>query len=70
MKKTKLKPFKIFFDKQTNIWIAKDLDTGYASQGDTKEEAINNLIEALRLVILTYFDIQKMLIKKLKKNEK
>ena len=57
-KKIKLKPFKIKYDKQVKMWVAKDVNTGYASQGETKEKATGNLIEALRLVILTYQDIR------------
>jgi len=56
VKQTKLRPFKIYHDKQADIWVAKDLDTGYASQGETKTKAEANLIEALRLVILTMFN--------------
>ena len=56
-KKIKLKPFKIKYDKQVKMWVAQDVNTGYASQGKTKGGAIENLIDALRLVILTYQDI-------------
>ena len=58
MKKIKLKPFKIKYDKRVEIWVAQDVDTGYASQGETREEARENLIDALRLVILTYQDVK------------
>jgi len=58
-KRIKLKPFKLKYDKQVKMWVAKDVNTGYASQGETKEKAIENLIEALRLVILTYQDVSK-----------
>jgi predicted RNase H-like HicB family nuclease len=57
MKKTKLKPFEIFYDKQAQIYVAKDPDTRIASQGYSVPKAYNNLIEALRLCILTYQDI-------------
>jgi len=55
----KLKPFKLKYDKQVKMWVAQDVNTGYASQGESKEKATENLIEALRLVILTYQDIKK-----------
>jgi len=55
-KKTTLRPFKIYFDKQADIWVARDLDTGYASQAETRERAEAALIEALRLVILTFLE--------------
>jgi len=55
-KQTKLRPFKIYYDKQADIWVAHDLDTDYASQAETKEKAKAALIEALRLVILTLLD--------------
>jgi len=57
-KKIRLKPFKIKYDKQVKMWVAQDVNTGYASQGETKERATENLIDALRLVILTYQDIK------------
>lgn len=55
----KLQPFKLKYDEQVKMWVAKDIDTGYASQGKTKERATENLIDALRLVILTYQDVEK-----------
>jgi predicted RNase H-like HicB family nuclease len=30
-------------------WVSRDLDTGVASQGETKEEALQNLDEAVEL---------------------
>jgi predicted RNase H-like HicB family nuclease len=30
-------------------WVSRDLETGVASQGDTKEEALSNLDEAVAL---------------------
>ena len=57
-KKIRLKPFKIKYDKQVKMWVAQDVNTGYASQGETREKAIENLIDALRMVILTYQDIK------------
>lgn len=30
-------------------WVSKDLNTGVASQGETKEEALSNLDEAVEL---------------------
>ena len=55
---TRLRPFRLKYDKQVAMWVALDLDTGYASQGETEKSAKENLIDALRLVILTYQDTE------------
>ena len=55
-----MKSFKIKYDRQTKTYAAIDPETGYASQGKTKIQAKANLIEALRLVILTYQEIRKL----------
>jgi predicted RNase H-like HicB family nuclease len=34
---------------EDNGWVSRDVQTGVASQGDTKEEALSNLEEAVEL---------------------
>jgi predicted RNase H-like HicB family nuclease len=36
-------------DPETDWWTAKDMDTGVASQGETREAALENLDEAVGL---------------------
>lgn len=35
--------------REDDLWTAQSLDTDVASQGETRDEAINNLQEALNL---------------------
>lgn len=35
------------YDDETDLWVAEDVPTGVASQGDTPEAALANLDEAL-----------------------
>lgn len=34
-------------DEETGLWVARDEDTGVASQGETREAALSNLDEAV-----------------------
>lgn len=38
---------KITLTRETNWWVAKDEETGVASQGKSRQEALENLDEAL-----------------------
>lgn len=38
----------ITLTRETNWWVAKDEDTGVASQGKSRQEALENLDEALQ----------------------
>ncbi|XGI83765.1 type II toxin-antitoxin system HicB family antitoxin [Halorutilales archaeon Cl-col2-1] len=40
---------KITLTQEDGVWVAKDEDEGVASQGSTKEEALDNLEEAVAL---------------------
>lgn len=43
---------KVIITKEDGVYVAKDLITDVADQGDTMEEALSNLKEALEL----YYD--------------
>jgi predicted RNase H-like HicB family nuclease len=37
--------------KSTDLWVAKEEETGVVSQGETREKALENLDEALELYV-------------------
>ena len=49
-----LKAFRIFREGKT--WVAHDPETTISSMGNTRKSAYDNLVEALRVVVLTYQD--------------
>lgn len=40
---------KIVLEREGDLWVAEDVETGIASQGDTREAALTNLDEAVEL---------------------
>lgn len=40
---------KIVLEREGDLWVAEDVETGIASQGETREAALENLDEAVEL---------------------
>lgn len=40
---------RILLEREGDVWIAEDIETGIASQGETREAALANLDEAVEL---------------------
>jgi len=49
MMKTFKSSYIVYFEPETNLWVSESLSCDVASQGKTKEEAIQMLREALEL---------------------